>query len=58
MYCYGKTCFRYLIGILNISVLLYTKFAVAYLVKGQLLHAIESWVRFLILQEGAVTLML
>jgi hypothetical protein len=38
--------------------LLYTKFAVAYLVEGQVLHAIEDWVKFLILQERTLRLIL
>jgi len=40
------------------SVLLYTKFAVAHLVEGQLLHAVENWVKFLILQERTLRLIL
>jgi hypothetical protein len=36
------------------SVLLYAKFAVGHLAEGQLLHAVENCVKFLILQEGTL----
>jgi hypothetical protein len=55
----GVKCFKYLIFLLNISGSLHTKFAaVAHLAEGQFLCARETWVKFLILQDGTLRLML
>ena len=56
--CYWcKICFQYLTGFVNISMLLHTKFAaVTNLEKGLFLHAVENWVKFLVLQEGTLGL--
>jgi hypothetical protein len=55
----GKISFKDLIGLLNISMLLPTKFvAVAHLTKGHFLRVTEYWARFLILQEGTLRLIL
>jgi hypothetical protein len=56
--CLCKICFQDLIGFVNISTSLHTKFAaVTNLEKGQFLHALENWVNFLVLQEGNLRLM-
>jgi hypothetical protein len=48
-------CFKYLICLLNISVLLHNKYAaVPHLAEGQLLRVTEIWVKFLVLQEGTL----
>jgi len=55
----SKISFKDLIGLLNISMLLQTKFvAVVHLAEGQFLRAIENWVKFLILQEGTLRIVL
>ena len=55
----SKVLFAYCIYIyiyIYIYISLHTKFAAAtHLLEGQLLHARESWVKFLILEEGAQT---
>jgi len=55
----SKISFKDLIGLPNISMLLQTKFvAVVHLEEGQFLRATENWVKFLILQEGILRLIL
>jgi hypothetical protein len=58
--CYlGKICVKNQIDLLNMSSLQCTKFAaVSHLAEGQFLCAIENWVKFLILQEGTLRLIL
>ena len=54
-----KICLRILICLLNVYIYIYTKFAaVACLVEGQFLPAMENRVMFLILWHGNLTLIL